>query len=461
MLKQLYLLSESILSDYIKSSKDLKLMAVGMSAEDIRKNTEYIFEQTLINEIPENGVVKLDIDAEGIAHIPIVGMLANNVTPSASFFGESITTYNFITESIRLAEETQQVKEIFLEVNSGGGHAEGVEPASNAIFNASKKTTARVHFMAASGAYWLASQVDHITAAGKLSSFGSIGVATEFVDRSKSDEARGIKRIILTSSDAPQKRIDITTDKGQAVVVERMDEIHSVFVDQIIRGRAKAGKSITAKFINENFGKGGVMAADRALKNGMIDSIEGEETTSSTTNKTFSINSQTQTKEKTMDEKEFLAFLAKNEGALEAHQKIVADSKTEPVATLQEFLGLNAEAKTEHENAVAEAGKNIETGKISKSDAKFAISLVKNYSASTQEAVEGYFCGENDLKMIKMLASNEDMMNEKLKSLGVQQNQPGATPAGGVLTEEIAAKGQTMKSVEVMKAQLGNTNKVL
>lgn len=472
MLKQLYLLSESALADYIKASKDLKDMAVGMSAEDLKKNTEYVIEKAQINEIIEDESLKLSIDENGIAHIPITGMLTNNVTPSAAFFGESITTYNFISESIRIAEENPQVKEIFLEVNSGGGHVEGVEPAANAIFNTKKQTTARVHFMAASAAYWLASQADKIIAVGETSSFGSIGVATEFIDRSKRDKESGIKRIVLTSTDAPQKRIDITTDEGQAVVIERMDEIHSVFISQISRGR-----NLTTDFINKNFGSGKVMTSEKAIKNKMIDGIEGSLISDKQGNSTFLADAQTPGKpettnpvkqDKTMDEKELLALLAKTEGALAAHEKIVAESKTDfAKASLEYVLALSESAKKEYDVAIettkTEASTEIEAGKLSKADAKYIATVIASgsYGDSVKNVGVDALTGESDTKTFKMVVAIADEQAEKLKSLQVQSGQPDATPSAGIPNQKQEDDGKTKANAQALSDRINQQGKVL
>lgn len=452
-------MSMDSLRSYAKASRDLKKMAVGMSAEDIKTNSKFVIESAQINEIPETGKVQLNVDQNGVAHIPIIGMLTNTVTPSAAFEGNSITTYNFITESVRLAELDSSVKEIKFNVNTGGGDVDGVEEAVISIANATKPSTAIVHSSAQSAGILLASQADKIIAAGKMSMFGSVGIAAEFKDRSVANEKAGVKSIILTSTDAPEKRLDITTDKGQELTIKLMDEVHAVMVGHIARGRNK-----TSEFVNKNFGQGGTMTAERALAVGMIDAIEGLESLSNNSNKTFSIQSQQPNKEKTMDEKEFKALLEANPEFLAAHDEIVAQTKIKSTS-LTDFLASSEGAKTEYDTAIAEAkteaSTEIKSGKISKSDAKFALSLVKNYSASTQDAVEGYFCGENDLKTVKMLASNEDMMNEKLKSLGVQGNQGEATPAGGVPNQKEADVGKTVANAKTLSDAISNSSKVI
>jgi ClpP class serine protease len=141
--------------------------------------------------------------------------------------------------------------------------------AVNAIRSATKKTVAFVDGMAASAAYWLASQADKIVAASPASRVGSIGVAVEIMDISKALEMQGIEKIILTSTDAPLKRPDITTEAGQEQVVDSLDDMHKVFVQYVSEGRG-----ISAGEVAEKYGRGSMIIAENALTAGMIDSIE-------------------------------------------------------------------------------------------------------------------------------------------------------------------------------------------
>ena len=337
MKKKLHLMSEAVLRSYVDASRELQEMAKGMSAQDIKENTAFVLQSALINEIPEDGKIKLDIDNEGSAHIPITGILTNTVTPSAAFEGQAITTYNFIIESIALAEEDPRVKEIIFETNTGGGDVDGVEPTAIAIAQIKKPTIARVHSSSQSAGILLSTQADEIVAVGRMSLFGSVGVAAEFKDRSKAEEMRGVKSIILTSTDAPEKRLDITTDEGQAATIKLMDEVHAVMVGHIARGRG-----LTTEFVNKNFGRGGTMTAERALAVGMIDRIEGITILSKTSNGgTLAASAETPkdlpetnpTKEENM-------------------------AQVQPM-TLSEFLALpeNAQAKVDHNNLLADAKK--------------------------------------------------------------------------------------------------------
>lgn len=176
-----------------------------------------------------------------------------------------------------------------------------------------------------------------------------------------------------------------------------------------------------------------------------------------------------QTKEKTMEEKELLALLGKTEGALEAHQKIVlAAEKTMDfkALSLREILDSSESAKEEHDTAIeeakTEASTEIDSTKMSIADAKFAGKILASseYSEQTKNVGIEMFSGANDMKTFKLLVANEDMMNEKIKSLGVQQNQPDATPAGETPNERQAAIGTTKANAKILSDAINQKGQV-
>ena len=198
----------------------------------------------------ENGV--------GIGVIPVHGTLG-------SWWG---TYYEDIRAAIADFEADPAIEKIVFDINSPGGYVNGCAETAQMIADCSKPTEARVSYMAASGAYWLASQCDRIVATTKVASFGSIGVITDFWDESKYDEQHGFRHIVITSTDAPNKYIDPATEKGYNEIVSELDHIHYVFAEAVAEGR---GVDIPA--VNEKFGKGGILFAEDAIKVGMIDEI--------------------------------------------------------------------------------------------------------------------------------------------------------------------------------------------
>ena len=131
---------------------------------------------------------------------------------------------------------------------------------ANAIRNTRKPVTAYVSNMAASAAYWLASQADEISAQNAMTRVGSIGtVQTLLVNPS-------VKQI--TSSNAPKKRPDVTTEAGVKTVVEHLDDVEALFIADVA-----AGRSVTEKKVKSDFGQGGLLLAEEAKSVGMIDTI--------------------------------------------------------------------------------------------------------------------------------------------------------------------------------------------
>ena len=91
--------------------------------------------------------------------------------------------------------------------------------------------------MAASAAYWLATQCDQVIALTPVAEIGSIGVLVEAVDRSEADKNEGLKRYVLTSKNAPEKFQDVGTETGRDKIIARITEIESIFIARVAEGR--------------------------------------------------------------------------------------------------------------------------------------------------------------------------------------------------------------------------------
>jgi len=449
-------MSELELKAFFDCSKELREAALAMSPEDVRVHTEEILASAQINELVEGEKLKLEVDINGVAHIPIQGMLTNHVTPSAGFFGESITTFEFLSEAISQANEIDAIKELAFEISSGGGEVDGLEAVANAIFNTTKPTTARIHGMAASAAFWLASQTDRIIATGRTSSAGSIGVAAEFIDRSAQDKNNGVKRVILTSTDAPQKRLDITTAAGQKQTINRLDEIHTVFVDHIVRGISARNPEINNEFVNKNFGKGSVMAADAALKVGMIDEIEGISMTSQSQDPiTVSIDIKDNATE-TINE---------ITSSLQKLQNISTEQlKNEENMTLAEFLAQNQTARNELHDMLTKAKTEgvTELKAELKATSERVLPIVKSgeYVERVIEAGFEAMAGERSLTSFLDFVSLSDQISEKSKSTDIKTDQPDPTPGDPAQDKETLAVGQTQANAKALSDDINTSNKV-
>lgn len=267
-----------IFHSLLATRKELMEMARSLgTAAEMRAGVNDIFAASQILKTPtkaEEIAKSYQIDAEGVAHIPVVGVLTPKAddSPCAAFDQGAETEYGYIIAATQAAESDERVQAIAYDINSGGGYVEGVDEAAQVINAVNKPTMANVGNLCASAAYWLASQTDKIHATSPVAKFGSIGVAAEEYDDTEALKAEGIAHRVYTSTDAPNKRPDTSTEEGQKQIVADLDATHKVFVDRVAHGR-----KTTAAKVSKDFGKGGIMIAADALKAGMIDSIAGEQ----------------------------------------------------------------------------------------------------------------------------------------------------------------------------------------
>ena len=195
---------------------------------------------------------------DGVAVINMAGVLLDKPNWIYELFGVPHADYQTIAAQVNQANGDPSVKEIRFAVDSPGGLARGITDCADAIFASGKPTTAIVRNTCASAAYWLASQCNQIHATGRMDQIGSVGVA---VEHRVSDY-----RVGIASTDAPNKRPNVRTEQGRAIVRRELDDLHALFVADIARGRR-----VSAEHVAANFGRGGVLLAADAILAGMID----------------------------------------------------------------------------------------------------------------------------------------------------------------------------------------------
>jgi ClpP class serine protease len=106
----------------------------------------------------------------------------------------------------------------------------------------------------------MASKADAIYAANPAAMVGSVGVVRDYrLDPSV---------LSITSTNAPNKRPDVSTEEGKAAVVAELDALHALFVESIA-----AGRKTDVKTVNNEFGRGSMLLAAAATERGMIDGL--------------------------------------------------------------------------------------------------------------------------------------------------------------------------------------------
>jgi len=214
-----------------------------------------------------------EITDEGTAIIPISGIIAKYsrmVNGSSKPRGTSIET---LREQFAEAMISRRVKNIFLHIESPGGNLDGVADFAEDIYRASfeKPVIAYADDLAASAAYWLASQANAFYA-NQTADVGSIGVYTILIDSSARAEQLGYKFNIIRSG--PNKGVGATgveiTEDNLSIVQEQIDVFYEIFLAAILRGRASAG--LTEKSLRKLADGRTYIGAD-AVKKRLIDGV--------------------------------------------------------------------------------------------------------------------------------------------------------------------------------------------
>ncbi len=196
----------------------------------------------------------------GTANISVKGVLTQAPNFMAAIFGGGNTTYAEIISALVLADQDDEIDKINLKINSPGGEFSGLFDVIAAIQQTDKPVKAIITDLGASAAFAIAAQADTIEASNLAARIGSIGVVVEMPINKDS--------VSITSTDAPKKRPDVSTDEGIEMVREELDALHEIFVDSIA-----AGRDTSVKKVNADFGNGGILLANEALKRGMIDAV--------------------------------------------------------------------------------------------------------------------------------------------------------------------------------------------
>lgn len=228
------------------------------------------------------------------AEISIKGVITKSPSFMAMLFGGGNTTYPEIISAIAAAEQDDTVSNITFTIDSPGGHFDGLFDTLAAIQAAKKPTKAVISNVGASAAFAIATQADEVVASNIAARIGSVGVVATFFN----DE----NEISIASTEAPKKRPDITTAEGIAMVREELDAMHEIFVEAIASGR-----DTTTDKVNADFGQGGTVLANEALKRGMIDAVAAPSLKAVKSTKTTTANSGNQPETNNMDLKQLQA----------------------------------------------------------------------------------------------------------------------------------------------------------
>ena len=203
------------------------------------------------------------------AVVDISGVLMKHDPPSMSM-DQSAITYPKLTLLLTDLVADRDTDKIILKISSGGGNSQGVIQCADAIakLNKVKPIIAFCDDLCCSAAYLLACQCsDVISAEG--ATLGSIGAYTVLTDLSAQNEALGIKRYVISTSDIKGAGADDKVSKELRQEVQTMvDDFQVMF-----RTRVKSGRDMTEAEVDK-VSTGAIFYPEKALDLKLIDNIE-------------------------------------------------------------------------------------------------------------------------------------------------------------------------------------------
>jgi ClpP class serine protease len=298
----------------------------------------------------------------GKAVIPIHGPIFSTPNFLTEILGIGCVTSE-ITKDLEAMLAESDVDSIILDFDSPGGTVTGTNQLSTLISKGTeeKDITAYIGGTGASAAYWLASGATSIVL-DATARVGSIGVVSAYPLPEKDGYS-----VELVNTASPNKRPDVSTEKGKKVVVEMLDDLADVFINTVATNRG-----VSASTVEKDFGKGGMLVGQKAVDAGMADSIGslkellGEQVADETSISNLNINDEGD--DSTMkpltieslqaDHKEvYASIMASVTTSLEANFAKSIAAKDEEVASLKEKLEVASDESTTLETRIKDLEK--------------------------------------------------------------------------------------------------------
>ena len=184
---------------------------------------------------------------DGVGIISIRGTLTDRDAWFNEFAG--LVSYNEVRQAMYEAVSSPEVKEILMDIASGGGTVSGVLDAVTAVALAAsvKRMTVYTDSAMMSAAYWLAAPAAQ-RFVSPVASVGSIGVVAKHVEYSKMAEDMGIKETIVRDGSHKQliNASEPLSEEAKAELQAMVTQTKDVFVKSVT---GYLGKPLSAEVL--------------------------------------------------------------------------------------------------------------------------------------------------------------------------------------------------------------------
>jgi ClpP class serine protease len=205
---------------------------------------------------------------EGIGVIPIYGVIGKGLSPLEAMLG--CADIEKISEQLDAWDKDDNVFEVLLKVDSGGGSTTGMEEFAKKIRNYQKPTISFSDSDCGSAAFWAASQCKRFVCTPSAS-IGACGVYITMVDESEKFKKEGREVVVIKSGKYKAAGVEgtsLSSDQMESLQDE-VDELHQRFIRDVrsVRQFASLDDLQGQSFYGDK-------AAQRGLATGVVDSFE-------------------------------------------------------------------------------------------------------------------------------------------------------------------------------------------
>ena len=204
---------------------------------------------------------------DGVANIPVYGSITHRPMGLDAWSG--MTSYREIQNMFHECMESNDIKAIAFDIDSGGGSVNGAFDFADMIYNArgEKPIYAVVNESAYSAAYLIASACDQIFVP-RTAGVGSIGVIAAHMDQSEYDKKQGFK---VTTVYAGARKNDFNPHEelgteAMKLLQAEILETYELFCETVARNRGMTVAEVKATDASCFIGKA-------ALKHGLADNV--------------------------------------------------------------------------------------------------------------------------------------------------------------------------------------------
>ncbi len=205
-----------------------------------------------------------------VARIPITGIILSG--ESQSYLGEQVAHAQELVDFIKKADARPELKAIVLDISSPGGSAVASEMVAHAVATANKTVYAFIREQGTSGAYWVASAADKISA-HELSVTGSIGVISSYLEFSGllQDYNVTYQRLIAGKYKDIGTPFRKLTPEEELMLQKQLDVIHDAFITAVAENRHLPKEKVTA------LATGMFYLGKEAKEMGLVDELGNED----------------------------------------------------------------------------------------------------------------------------------------------------------------------------------------